>query len=45
MSLDLGAIGGVIQQILPLVVQIAILALVMSLIFQFLVPTLTGIAK
>lgn len=45
LNIDLGQVTGVIQQILPLVIQIAVLGLVMSLVFNTLIPMVSGLVK
>lgn len=41
LGIDLSQVTGILQQLLPLIIQIAILGLVMSIVFNTLVPMLT----
>lgn len=41
MNIDLSQITGILQQLLPVVIQVAVLGLVMSLVFNTLMPMLT----
>lgn len=41
LNIDLSQITGILQQLLPVVIQVAVLGLVMSLVFNTLMPMLT----
>ncbi|MEM4068077.1 MAG: hypothetical protein QXV17_14590 [Candidatus Micrarchaeaceae archaeon] len=45
LNIDISQITNVIQQLLPVVIQIAVLGLVLSLVFNTLLPMITGAFK
>lgn len=45
MNIDLSQITGILQQIIPVVIQVAVLGLVMSLVFNTLLPMISQTFK
>jgi hypothetical protein len=43
--IDLGQITTMLSQLVPVIVQVAMIAAVLSVIFGFLMPMLTGLFK
>jgi hypothetical protein len=43
--IDLGQITAMLNQLVPVIVQVAMIAAVLSIVFGFLMPMLTGLFK